>query len=338
VVNWTTGIDMKTGRPNYSEQGDYSESPKIVWPSVAGGHSWHPMSFSPRTGLVYLPVTEAPMRLETIAPQPRLPGTHFHLKVQFPPFNNPGDEGLLKGKPAVKVESRLKAWDPVQQKVVWQSAAMPFISGGSLVSGDLVFQGASDGYFRAFNAKTGEVLKELFVGTSIMAAPISYKVDGIQYIAVMAGGGGPRGARFGEDEAGYAYENYERLLVFKLGGESVPLPPKRSQPALPPVPEAIAASAETLAHGEALYKEHCQRCHILGGAIGNYPNLWHMRPETTGAFEAIVGQGVFKYAGMDNFSNVLSADDIHAIKAFIINDTIAKREGDQGATSNTAYH
>src|SRR5699024_6692865 len=78
-VNWASGIDMATGRPILSEHGDFSKSPKIVWPSPAGGHAWHPMAFSPRTGLVYLPTTDAPMRYELTGPEEFFPGTHMRV-------------------------------------------------------------------------------------------------------------------------------------------------------------------------------------------------------------------------------------------------------------------
>ncbi|MDX9874100.1 MAG: PQQ-dependent dehydrogenase, methanol/ethanol family [Spongiibacteraceae bacterium] len=340
-VNWASGIDMETGRPILSEHGDFSKSPKIVWPSPAGGHAWHPMAYSPRTGLIYLPTTDAPMRYELTGHETFKPGTHMRVATlgQFPPFNNPGDEELLKGQPEVRVASALKAWDPIEQKAVWEFNDGPFLLGGTLVSGDLVFQGAADGYFRAFDARTGEVLHEIFVGTAIVAAPITYMINGVQYVAVTAGAGGPRGSRFAPDEVGFRYENFERLLVFRLGGGEVPLPAER-QEKLPPLPEPIAATPEELATGEQHFRVFCQRCHVMGGAVGLYPDLWKMDPATIEAFDAIVHKGILAYGGMASFADVLSEADVQLIKAFIVNDTIAKRtEGeDTGAKSTTGYH
>ena len=340
-VTWTSGIDLKTGRPAYSESSDYSKSAKIVWPSLAGAHAWSPISFSPRTGLMYLSVTESPARYEMNETKTEyLDGTHFHTREQFPPFNNPGDEELLKGKPDPTPYANLKAWDPVAGRAAWVSAELPFLSGGTLVTGDLLFHGASDGYLRVYDALNGEVLKELNIGTSMMSAPISYKIDGVQYVAVTAGAGGPRGSSFSPNEAAGIYENYERLLVFKLNNKEVILPPKRVALVLPAMPEKIEASAETLESGEHLFALHCQRCHRMGGAVANYPNLWSLNSGTIAAFEAIVGQGAMEYSGMANFSDVLSPEDIAAIKAFIVNDTIVKRTESTkaGASSNTAYH
>jgi mono/diheme cytochrome c family protein len=85
-----------------------------------------------------------------------------------------------------------------------------------------------------------------------------------------------------------------------------------------PMPEPISADAATLAHGRKLFQDDCQRCHVLGGAFGAYPSLWNMAPQTLASFDAIVLGGAYRYAGMANFSDVLSKSDVAAIKAFIV--------------------
>lgn len=331
VVTWNKGIDRKTGRPIPAPEADFSQGPKIMWPSMAGGHAWAPMSFSPKTGLVYLPVMEAPARMEMAPVAPFRQGTRNALNLaQFPPFNNPGDAELMKGQPTPRVEGRLKAWDPVSGQVRWQSGPLPFITGGTLVSGDLVFHGSSDGHLYVYDAASGKELRRIFIGTAIMAAPITYTLDGVQYVAVTAGAGGAQGGRFGSGHVAATRENYERLLVFRLGGKAVDLPPLRSE-TLAELPHPIPASAATLARGGQLFREHCQRCHAMGGGASNYPNLWNMNPATIDALEAIVGDGAFRYAGMGSFSDLLTRDEIGAVKAFIVNDSVVKRQGGSGA-------
>jgi quinohemoprotein ethanol dehydrogenase len=240
----------------------------------------------------------------------------------------------------VRFEGRLKAWDPVTGRARWQSDPLPFVSGGTLVAGDLVFQGSTDGYLYAYEAQTGELRARLFTGTAMMAAPITYKLDGVQYVAMTAGAGGPQGSAFAPNVVASTRENYERLIVLKLHGSAIPQPPLRSESPLPPPPQPIDATPEVLAHGESLFKQMCQRCHLVGGAVGLYPNLWQMRQSTADLFEAIVGEGALRDAGMGNFSDTLTASDIAAIKAFVLDDiNLKRRDGEQsGAVSHDAYH
>lgn len=340
-VNWASSVDLKTGRPVLTGQGDYRSGPRIVKPGPTGGHSWAPMAFSPRTGLVYLPVFESAATYQADESAGLLPGTiNQASRNVFPPFSDPAVQAQVAKASPLRFEGRLKAWDPVAGKARWISDRLTFLSSGTLVSGDLVFQGTADGYLRAYDAATGKRIAEHFIGTSIMAAPITYELDGVQYIAVMAGAGGPQGSGFGPDVVASKRENRERLVVLRLDGGPVPVPPERQPVDLQPLPARIAASPETLRQGQALYERHCHRCHTVGGAVGNYPNLWNMDPAVLDAFSQIVSEGVLSYAGMGNFSDVLRPQDVAAIKAFIVNDMIEKRRHGQqaGAQFRDASH
>lgn len=341
-VTWMTGVDMKTGRPNIAPEAYYKDKPVILAPSPIGAHAWTPMSYHPETGLVYFHVYELALKVVEVKPVEFMRGAINQGNTPlFPPFDTPEDKAFLAAhdlKP--KFEARLKAWDPVAGKAAWQTEPLPFVSGGTLSTGDLVFQGTGGGYLDAYDAATGERLLHLFVGTNIMGAPITYELDGVQYIAVTAGAGGPQGSQFAPDSAAFEYENYERVIVLKLDGGDVPLPPKRDPAPDQPLPTPIAASDEVIEHGKALYEYHCHRCHTMGGAVGNYPNLWNAPPFVFDAFEMIVRDGAYRPAGMSGFGDELSDDDIAAIKAFIVNDTIkAKTLGEDAASrSNVANH
>ena len=336
TVNWMNGVDPRSGRPQFTSHGDYSRTPQIVWPSAAGGHSWQPMSFDPQTGLVYLPVYDAPMKMSFE------PIDHFAAGAPnqasngaFPPFTSPQDQAQLKGQPEPKMEARLKAWDPVAGKAVWTSQPLPFVSGGVLTTASgLLFEGSTDGILSVYDARSGKVLRRIETGTAIMAAPISYRLDGVQYVAVMAGAGGPQNAGWAPGVIAAKRQNFERLMVFKLDGGPVPLPPPIVPPARQPTPAPIPADARTLAHGEDLFKHWCARCHVAGGALGAYPNLWNMAPQTLDGFEDIVYRGAYRYAGMGDFSDVLSRPDVAAIKSFIVSDIITKRTRGQAAGSH----
>jgi len=339
-VTWASHVDMRTGRPVLSDAGDFRNSDKVIWPSMAGGHAWTPMAFSPRTGLVYLPVYDAPASFSATHAA-FSPGNANHGTLNtFAPFADPSLARQLQAGPSHGMEGRLKAWDPLTGKAKWVSGPLPFLSGGTLVAGDIVFQGTVNGYLTAYDAATGTELAAIEIGTAIHAAPMTYVLDGKQYIAFLAGYGGPQGGFFPPGSAPSKYENFERLIVLTLDGHPVPLPPAVRPATQESLPQAIAATPAHVARGQELFQQMCSRCHAVGGASGNYPDLWNMSPGTIAAFNDIVGNGAFNYAGMGNYSNVLSEQDIAAIKAFIVNDSIEKRRKGQeaGAQFRPATH
>jgi quinohemoprotein ethanol dehydrogenase len=327
TVNWTDGVDLKTGRPHLTRHADYSRRPQIIWPGSQGGHGWQPMSYDPVTRLIYLPVYEAPTKFETIPVAKFVPGDfNSGSSGRFPPFDSTKDRRDLEGQPAPLVEGRLKAWDPERGKPVWVSPRLPLVNGGTLATaGGLVFQGTGDGYLSVYGSEDGRLLKRIFTGTAIMAAPITYLEDGVQYIAVTAGAGGPQDVAWGANSAASRYENFERLLLFRLDGGEVLLPPRIATAAHEPAPQHIAADAAVLDRGGRLFGQFCARCHAEGGAVGAYPDLWNLPKPVLAKFDAIVLGGALRYAGMGDFSDVLSRAGAAAIKAFIIDDEIAQR-------------
>ncbi|HTY95310.1 MAG TPA: PQQ-dependent dehydrogenase, methanol/ethanol family [Steroidobacteraceae bacterium] len=326
-VNWTDGIDLKTGRPHITTHADYSRGPRIIWPSPAGGHGWQPISFDPDTHLVYVPVYEAPMRFHADPTAKFQPGYWNQAEGgEFPPYTDAAAIQELRHQPAPSMQSHLQAWDPVQGRAVWASGPLPFGVGGTLsTAGGVVFEGTSDGFLSAYDARSGRRLAHIATGTAISAAPISYQIDAVQYVAVMAGAGGPQGARFGPDVAASHYQNFERLLVLRLDGGPVPLPPPVVVPARQPTPPPLAADAAALSRGAQLFHDYCVRCHVVGGAFGEFPDLWNLPTGTLAAFDPIVRGGALRDAGMGAFDDVLSAADVAAIRAYIVNDERRRR-------------
>ncbi|HEY3638983.1 MAG TPA: c-type cytochrome, partial [Rhizomicrobium sp.] len=327
TVNWTSGVDLKTGRPRLTVHADYSHRPRIVWPGSAGGHGWQPMSYDPTSGLVYLPVYGAPTKYQTVAIPKFLPGGFNNgVAGSPPPFNAPQDKAELAGQPAPKMEGRLKAWKPEAGRAEWISRPLPFLVGGTLsTSGNLVFQGTSDGNLSVYRATDGKLLKRIFTGTAMMAAPIAYAQDGKEYVAVLAGAGGPQNTLWSPGNVASRYENFERLLVFELGGGPVPLPAKFMPPQREIAPARIAADVVTLTRGQRLFEQQCARCHAEGGGLGAYPDLWNMAKAGVDGFDDIVSRGALRDFGMANFSDSLSKADVAAIKAFIIDDELDRR-------------
>src|SRR5690606_13556205 len=181
------------------------------------------------------------------------------------------------------------------------------IDGGTLATaGDLVFAGGGQGEFIAYRADDGERLWRFTAQTGVAAGPISYEIDGEQYVAVAAG----RGLQ------PYYQPNYSRVLAFKLGG-TAQLPPAAEYvaPVLDPPPSN--ASAETIARGADVYAQNCAQCH--DNRIGTFPDL-----KTSSAlrnpelFRAIVLDGALTANGMVSFAETLGPEDAEAIREYVV--------------------
>jgi quinohemoprotein ethanol dehydrogenase len=335
-VTWARNVDLTTGRPLLTSQADYSREKKEIWPSQAGGHNWMPMSYSETSHLVFIPTLNAGMNFGM------LPGKDVHFRVGA---NNEGDDvGWARpagdggipwappnpGESGPPFQSVLEAWDPRRGKVVWQTPPQPFWAGGVLsTASGLVFQGAADGIFSAYDASKGTRVAQLETGTGIIAAPISYQMDGTQYVAVLAGfGGAMNQIGYPPGSAALKYQNRERVLVFKLDGGAVSLPPNR-QSELQPLPAPISTDPKVLQHGISLIAR-CAGCHGFRGIPNGYPDLWNLSPSTHAAFQSIVLDGALSYAGMPSFKDALTPDDVKAIQAFIISDEINIRKAGKG--------
>ncbi|MDE0511687.1 MAG: PQQ-binding-like beta-propeller repeat protein [Gammaproteobacteria bacterium] len=303
TVNWASHIE--NGRLVETGQGDYSREDKLVYPSELGGHNWHPMSFNPDTGLVYIPAQEKGW-------------VHSPDNFYLFDYNVPHIEQLRRNQPAVEEGGYLIAWDPVRQKSVWQVKNATFINGGTLTTaGRLVFQGTEDGYFNAYDALTGARLLHLYAGTGIMAPPVSYAIDGEQYIAVMAGFGGATLFMLDDAAAAMKYKNSGRLLVFKLDGMSVPLPPVITASPSSPAPIMQKQGDERIHQGEKLYVRFCGSCHGMFGSKSILPGLAGMRPEINAIFRNIVLDGVFEAKGMPGFADLLDSSEVELIHQYL---------------------
>ena len=317
-ATWASHVDMESGRPIKNGSADYSEGPKVVWPSTAGGHNWQPMAFSGQTGLVYIPTLEMPMKFDLQKGDIELlPGAN-NVAAKASPPNPDTDSAMMENLPPFTHQAVLKAWDPKSGKIVWQSKPGPWWMGGVLATGGgLVFHGTTDGALVAYDAATGQLLHRIETGLAIMAPPITYSIDGEQYVAVLAGLGGAMNGRYMKGFAAHKYQNRERLLVFKLGGTAVDLPSLVEKPANNAIPQGLPRDPATLARGKKSYMQYCARCHSPGGAPNGYPNLWNMPSEVDENFDAIVLGGALSYAGMASFSDVLEPADSLAIRAYI---------------------
>ncbi len=311
-VTWATHIDLETGRPVEVPGYRYHGKEMFeLWPGLTGAHNWQPQSYSPRTGLVYVPVIE---RASLV-----------------------GDEGLDLDSPEAEAvlgmlavhnldvpgarRSFLRAWDPVAQTLRWEVETPGDWPGGTLATaGDLVFQGRIDGKFTAYHAASGEVAWEFNAGVPVLAPPISYAVDGRQYVTVLTGSGASGGGIFAEGIEHFCtdYPMPRRVLTFALGGEQslpvVAMPPR----AVPPDPD-YGADPELEAEGAMVFlAAGCVVCHGFNAiAGGSAPDLRYsamvLSPE---ALDAVVRGGALISRGMPDFAE-LTDEQMAAMRQYL---------------------
>ncbi len=331
-VNWTRGIDPKTGRPLPDPAADYGRLPKLVFPSEAGAHSWQPMAFDADRGLTFIPVIESGnVLLETSDRRAGLVEGQFTTPAFVPESYDPAAMLRLYGPlpPLTRLargintdtasRGYLRAWNVAQHRTVWEVQTATSWDGGVLATaGGLVLQGDANGNLNAYSAETGERLASVAVGSSMLAAPITYRVNGTQYIAIVAGYGGGgviTGVPLDPASAAYRYGNDGRIIVLKIGGPPPPLPPLVAD-APWPVPPPRPADTAQIDAGEVLYNRFCSRCHVFGRGI--LPDLRRMQPGTHAAFNAIVLGGAYAPKGMARFDDVLTPADAAAVHAYLI--------------------
>ncbi len=326
-VTWTRGIEGNPGRPVPLPEADWTDTPRRITPGPPGAHNWQPMAYSPVTHLVYVPTIEAPMvyintRGTRIGPSDgtfemaALPTVAYDPTELAPLFGELPPKSMIATTADGPPRGVLRAIDPVSGRIVWEQPGSDFFDGGVLATaGNLVVRGNIAGRLNVYAADTGKLLQQIDVGTSIMAAPMTYRIGDEQYIAVMAGfGGGPMGGPFPADSAAARYGNEGRIVAFRLDGKSVPLPdPVVAKPFEQPL--RARPVGKTVADGEVLYNRHCSRCHGFGPGL--LPDLRRMAPGTDMAFDDIVLRGLLRANGMPRWDDLLSEADVHAIHDFI---------------------
>ena len=324
-VNWATGIDQKTGRPieNPAARVDKTGQPFIVSPGPLGAHNWHPMAYDAKQKLVFIPAQ--------ITSYPYIPAAGWKpsklgFNVGMDTANNamPADNAVREAaRKATK--GVLIAWDPVAQKERWRvTLGGPWNGGVLATAGGLVFQGNAMGNFVAYDSVSGKNLWSFEAQTGVVAAPMTYSIDGEQYVAVLAGWGGAWAITAGvlSDMSG-PVRNISRLLVFKLGGKAK-LPAMPAADDLPLDPPALTAAADVVKTGATFYGRYCTVCHgdaavqasARGGVI---PDLRYSGTLASAEnWKMIVHDGALKDNGMVSFAPVMSAPEIDSIRHYVI--------------------
>jgi len=306
-VNWTSGYDMATGKPIINEAAQYTmqEAGTIIQPGPAGAHGQAPMSYSPETGLLYIPAMESSM---AFANAPENIDGRFNLGMEYFGHDYAYDD------PENTIEqgsrSRLVAWDPVAAREQW--AIEDVAVGGTLVTGgNLLFKNNGQNQtMGVYDATNGNELALFDTQSTAVAGIITYEHEGEQYIAHVVGG---------PSFQGYYAPTYARLLVYKLGG-TAQLPEKVEFTQRQFAPPEETADAELIAQGDALYGENCAMCHDVGGlARSSFPDL-RRTPllHSAEGFNNVVLDGALSERGMTSFAANLSEDDTSAIRHYLI--------------------
>jgi quinohemoprotein ethanol dehydrogenase len=323
VVNWASHVDMATGRPVETADARVFNGENVTLPSNAGAHNWPPMAYNAETGLVYIPTIVFPVTfLEATQEKDSKPGQGY-WNVGFdrmggsPPKIPEQDLGAVIDS---QFQGQLVAWDPVKQEARWKGPVVRPVLGGVLsTAGGLLFTSAGAEELKAFDAATGEELWSGYTGNAA-AAPISYSLDGEQYIAIAQGFGGGYAAEGGPVAHAWKVKNMSRVMVFKLGGTAEP-PAARQDNREMPKPAAVTADAAVLERGEVVYHRHCGYCHGDGLRTGGVtPDLRWASGQTHEIWEDIVRGGVLQARGMVSFSEYVSEDDAEAIRQYVLSE------------------
>jgi len=326
TVTWATHVDLATGRPVENPEARFGKTgkPAIVQPGGQGAHSWHPYSFSRRTKLVYMPIVETST---AYAPDPNYVAREGAANTAMGRASPTIYNDLHSDAPR-QSRAFLVAWDPVARREVWRSENRGTIASGVLsTAGGLVFQGAQKGEFAAFRDSDGQKLWSTDPQTGVVAAPVSYLVDGEQYIAQLAGYG----------SRDYYTGNRSRLLVYKLDGHAMLPPAGELPPARTFNPPPAFGDDALLAKGADAFQIHCVMCHETQfGNRGLFPDL-RVSPmiNTAEAFRTVVVDGALEGRGMVSFRKRLSKDEAEAIRAYLVKRAIEGKAA-QTAAANAA--
>jgi PQQ-dependent dehydrogenase (methanol/ethanol family) len=325
-VNWAERIDLVTGRPVENSRTRYLKGTRArlaVGPN--GGHVWHPMAFNPTEGLVYIPGQRGAFSFKN-DPNWKFVRGRWNLAQDgafAQPNPPPPDDPMSKQADAAvagmsKDAGQLIAWDPVLQKPRWIVPQTQSWNGGLLsTAGGLLFGGA-DKTFNAYDAKDGTKLWTDQTAAVVMAAPATYTLDGVQYIAVNVGYGGSNaviGGRYPRRPG--------RLYVYKLGGavkapEFAPFVPN------PPLDlTKVMASTGDAAKGTQLQTAWCLACHIGGIFIPDLTRSPHLM--TAESFKQVVHGGALKARGMGSFADQMSEQDVEDIRASLLQQVKAQQ-------------
>ena len=318
-VNWATGLD-ESGRPVEVPEARYAEIPYLQTPGPLGGHNWHPMAFNPDVGLAYIPAQEIP---QAYATDPRFQdnSSKWNTGADFAA----GVPQVLPGEVVKFLRSGLKgrliAWDPVAQEARWTvEHAGPWNGGVLSTAAGIVFQGKLNGEFAAYDAATGEELWVADVKSGAASGPGTYEIDGEQYVTITTGWG----SAYLLTAGGLATAEgvppaVGKVVTFKLGATETIADADISRVEPTPKTEEFGTEAQ-LAEGLIHYARNCTVCHgPFAASSGILPDLrWSAYTMNAESWKGVVIDGNLQSIGMVSFADVLSEDEVEAIRAYVV--------------------
>ncbi len=325
TVTWASHVDLDTGRPVENEELSYKDNAKWVLPGPLGAHNWQAMSVDVANGIAYLPAQDNAL-IYAMSDEwyqtglyKRHPG-RMNLGLEFGRIaqlfiDNVDDQPTVKGY--------LKAFDILSGEDKWVVEFPHYWNGGVLATeGGLVFHGNALGTFVAYDKDSGDILWDFNTYVSMLAPPITYEIDGTQYVSIMTGTGG--GDLFSGEPldpvakpASLIHSNTGRLLVFSLGGTAA-LPAPTVRDTSIPEQQLAEVSEDELARGEILYHDFCAPCHgLIARSGGVIADLRRMSQGSHDNFDDIVLGGLLASAGMASFSDALTPDDTKRIHNYV---------------------
>ena len=318
-ATWATHVDMGTGRPVESKFADYQKNGgSYIWPSPYGAHNWQPMSFSAKTGLMYIPAQSIPAYFSAVE-EVMYRVNRWNTGVDLNTNRDPKSWVAARASMDALIYGELVAWDPIKKQRAWQVQHAKPSNGGILsTAGDLVFQGTWDGTFAAYDAYDGEKLWQYKSDSAVLAGPMTFELDGEQYVAVAQGSGGTVMITVG-DELQRNKTNQNKLLVFKKGQFNQTNPVANEElTTIRALGHAANTDPNLIKLGESIYHNNCASCHGIN-ALSNYvvPNLRYMNEQTHSDFASIVIGGTRTHKGMIGFYETLGVDDVDAIHAYL---------------------
>ena len=328
-LSWAYGVDPATGRPTENPEARYRSATAIVRPSPFGAHNWHPMAFSPMTGLVYIPVQDLASDWTADTNFSVRPGRWNTGAVHAPLPDDPAVRAAIKAAS----KGYLIAWDAAAAREVWRVEHKGAWNGGTLATaGGLVFEGTLDGRFLALDARTGRELWSATHPASTLAGPITYSVNGEQYVAVLSGYGSVYVLVSSLLSPIEPARLNGRVHVYKIGGTATPPPVPHRATAAMTLPPVIRISDQDVHRGAALYGRYCLMCHGVaagGGAIADLRRS--ARLHDAAAWRQVLADGITT-VGMPSFAGDIPDAEAELIRAYVARQATALYTAEQAAT------
>ncbi|MCB1649778.1 MAG: PQQ-dependent dehydrogenase, methanol/ethanol family [Pseudomonadales bacterium] len=320
-INWAAGLDPVTGRPIEAEGIRYKDQPMVMMPGPLGGHNWYPMSRDPATGYVFLPTQNtSSVYSNSGSMEKNNVGWNLGQGPSSQPIRNPQD----RARSQALTPSSLIAWNPVTQSPAWRVDYPVYGNSGTLATGGgLVFQGSADGVFHAYGTDDGVEYWSREVGDAILGGPVTYELDGEQYVLALAGQGGAIPLTMGLLSGNHPRYMNGRLIAFKLGATGELSMPEPTPPE--PLNTDITTTQGNVLAGAAAYGSYCSVCHGPAAlSVGSIPDLrFSSSILNQDAFMSIVLDGLFASRGMASFAADLGAIEVENIRAYLLQQAAA---------------